>query len=588
MGRDVDVSRWVLEFLLRSPGKEDLAKRALAAIPIPENDMRLKKTVLLRTIEFEVSDASVTESILENLEMVEELDNIQGVPIMGSMKAAYRAVALECTVKFLAGGGERPKERYFEALKRIWRGRVKQLEAKGKSELLTSELLELNDQVELAIWNVDVCKKFVRMNTRNDALRLVLDYLGEAWALMGPSFVELAARLTREQKGAGLEGGNVEEIAVGGVVLGEDGDDTEPPEEVEVGEMEGEKLVGGNVEEIVDRGETREPAMDKEPTEEVEVQEIMAEKLPNSGQRSNFDRCFEQTAELANRADLRREDNNGVRYNGCSDSTVRDRTATNLKDTSQPSLQSKEVAKAKMVRYKHVAPQRRSRGPVRIAEAEDSDTDIELSGNKHNSIPTPDVKKLQNALKSSVLELQAVVTDPLPEALQVAENLRAKVAAVNPSADKSTEPVRSADGAAVNPSADKSTEPVRSADGTAVNPSCSRPQPSIMERNGTAHTYEWSDSIDCSPESTEADRSRLHLPSPKRKLVSPLKKKEFNKLSKRRKIKRWTLLEEDTLRTAVLRFGKGNWKFILNSYSDIFEERTEVDLKDKWRNMSKS
>ena len=49
-------------------------------------------------------------------------------------------------------------------------------------------------------------------------------------------------RLTREQKGAGLEGGNVEERAVGEVVMGEDGNDTEPSEEVEVGEMEGEKL----------------------------------------------------------------------------------------------------------------------------------------------------------------------------------------------------------------------------------------------------------------------------------------------------------------------------------------------------------
>ncbi|CAL5440039.1 unnamed protein product [Camellia sinensis] len=32
-------------------------------------------------------------------------------------------------------------------------------------------------------------------------------------------------------------------------------------------------------------------------------------------------------------------------------------------------------------------------------------------------------------------------------------------------------------------------------------------------------------------------------------------------------------------------FGIGNWKLILNSYRDIFEERIEVDLKDKWRNM---
>ncbi|KAL7187271.1 hypothetical protein ACSBR1_037353 [Camellia fascicularis] len=35
----------------------------------------------------------------------------------------------------------------------------------------------------------------------------------------------------------------------------------------------------------------------------------------------------------------------------------------------------------------------------------------------------------------------------------------------------------------------------------------------------------------------------------------------------------------------IFRSGIGNWKLILNSYRDIFEQRTEVDLKDKWRNM---
>jgi hypothetical protein len=46
MDSDVDVSRWVLELLLRDRDKGTIAKRVL-----PVHDWRLKKTVLLRTIE---------------------------------------------------------------------------------------------------------------------------------------------------------------------------------------------------------------------------------------------------------------------------------------------------------------------------------------------------------------------------------------------------------------------------------------------------------------------------------------------------------------------------------------------------------
>ncbi|KAL7225863.1 hypothetical protein ACSBR1_021090 [Camellia fascicularis] len=41
----------------------------------------------------------------------------------------------------------------------------------------------------------------------------------------------------------------------------------------------------------------------------------------------------------------------------------------------------------------------------------------------------------------------------------------------------------------------------------------------------------------------------------------------------------------ETTTTMLILSGIGNWKLILNSYRDIFEERIEVDLKDKWRNM---
>lgn len=204
MDADDDVSRWILEFLLRKSENNVVVKRALGAIPFPDGDSRLKKTVLLRAIECESEEASVSESVLENLEMVEELDQGQGFETLESMKDAYCAVALECTLKYLAvGAAGRPGVKYLEAVKRVWRGRIGQMEKSGKSHLLTDQLKMRKEEVEAAIWDASLSKKLSALNTRNDALRLVGVYLGEAWALMGPAFLELASRLADKQKGDG-------------------------------------------------------------------------------------------------------------------------------------------------------------------------------------------------------------------------------------------------------------------------------------------------------------------------------------------------------------------------------------------------
>ncbi|XP_024633918.1 uncharacterized protein [Medicago truncatula] len=78
---------------------------------------------------------------------------------------------------------------------------------------------------------------------------------------------------------------------------------------------------------------------------------------------------------------------------------------------------------------------------------------------------------------------------------------------------------------------------------------------------------------------------KFHLHSPRRLVVSPLKAYKENKIIKRRKAKRWSEVEESTLRKAVELHGTGNWTFILNSYSHSFPGRIAGDLKDKWRNI---
>lgn len=220
---DKTLSRWLLEFLLRNSDDEALAKRALAVLPIPDDDPRLKKTVLLRTIEYEVSEGLVTETALENLELIEELDSRRGSAAAAagdSMKAAYCAVALDCTVRVLVGNGGKPGGKFLNAVKRIWRGRVGRTEksaAARESRLLSSDWRRCWDEVEVAILDEGVCRKLMRINTRNDALMLLGAYLKEAWALMGPSFVAWAARLSAKQRYR--EEGNGEESRGRGLSL---------------------------------------------------------------------------------------------------------------------------------------------------------------------------------------------------------------------------------------------------------------------------------------------------------------------------------------------------------------------------------
>ncbi|CAN1141854.1 Single myb histone 2 [Linum perenne] len=67
-----------------------------------------------------------------------------------------------------------------------------------------------------------------------------------------------------------------------------------------------------------------------------------------------------------------------------------------------------------------------------------------------------------------------------------------------------------------------------------------------------------------------------------------LMKQEDQSVPKRRRRKRnWSSKEEAALKNGIEKFGAGFWKEILSSRRDEFNERTEVDLKDKWRNMSK-
>ncbi|CAN1141865.1 Single myb histone 5 [Linum perenne] len=66
-----------------------------------------------------------------------------------------------------------------------------------------------------------------------------------------------------------------------------------------------------------------------------------------------------------------------------------------------------------------------------------------------------------------------------------------------------------------------------------------------------------------------------------------MKQEDQSVPTRRRRKRKWSSEEEAALKNGINEFGVGFWKEILNSRRDEFNERTEVDLKDKWRNMSK-
>ncbi|GMJ01209.1 TRF-like 5 [Hibiscus trionum] len=188
---DPDICSSIIEFLVRKSADEMLLKQLVAAFPPLNPTPRLKKAVLLRSIQREIIAGEVPEKLLDSLEMIERIDTNQTLPISDSMRKAYCDVALECTVKYLSGNPN-PKGLYSDAVNRIWRGRIENLEKSKASDLVSERLRNLGRQVEAALGDEVVVRRLIATNTRNDALVSLRLYLHEALASLGPPLIERA------------------------------------------------------------------------------------------------------------------------------------------------------------------------------------------------------------------------------------------------------------------------------------------------------------------------------------------------------------------------------------------------------------
>ncbi|CAA6657803.1 unnamed protein product [Spirodela intermedia] len=203
----------------------------------------------------------------------------------------------------------------------------------------------------------------------------------------------------------------------------------------------------------------------------------------------------------------------------------------------------------------------------------------------------PEINKLKEALKSSCADLRKAVQDPFPEALRKAAEVQNAMLENSPDpvdekkSSSRTDEEKDADDclpdAAVCATMQRSSHP-----GAAKN--VIRPIEPVNDVLFSSSAQWDEDSIESlSDISPPNSAKRRQLPPPRNRRVSPLKLQEMRKFVRRRKIKRWTPQEEDTLREAVKKHGTGNWKLILLCYPGDLEGRTEIDLKDKWRNLTR-
>ncbi|KAL0390348.1 UNVERIFIED_CONTAM: hypothetical protein Scaly_0391900 [Sesamum calycinum] len=463
MDVDPDIAIWVLEFLLRQPLEDRIVNSLLRALPLPRENPKLQKLILLKKLESEMSRNSISESTLEFLEQLEEIEFRQGTEMVSdAMKHAYCSVAVECTVKLLVSGDGSSKFKFFEAVKRVWRGRIGRMEKLvEKGGLGSEELWVWKDEIEAAVWEDNVCQSVLKKSEGVNAVEAVNAYLREEKEKMGPSFLELVAeQVKNDDVLQGMLGvGSVDQVAGNEAHLCTVDRDTDV----------------GNVNNDMQKGKIK-----------------LRDKLV------------------------------GLR--------------------GSRGLASRKARRAIIV--------------------ESDEMKIGASSKNYNLPHSPEVNGVRKALQSSSLELQAVVKDPLPEALQLAEAISGVARE-----DKGHDPIEVnhvagnqfvVDGAGVIHS-------------TVGNVSDTRKR-SLMEPNSSAHTYEW----DGSQEDRTDCRGTLQLPSPRVINVSPLDRYEAANIKKRRKARKWSTLEEDTLRAGVQKYGKGNWKVILTTHRDIFEGRTEA------------
>jgi hypothetical protein len=139
--------------------------------------------ILLKSLEDHLFKASISEDMLEILEVLEKhlLDGSNSITT--TMKSAYCRVAVECTLKYFEAKASHPT--YLQAVDRIWRGRILAIASHG-SHLFSDDLKNWKTEIENSLLDIN---KFVSLpDTRMEALHKVQMFFDQAWDYFCASF----------------------------------------------------------------------------------------------------------------------------------------------------------------------------------------------------------------------------------------------------------------------------------------------------------------------------------------------------------------------------------------------------------------
>ncbi|XAR71418.1 hypothetical protein NMG60_11028667 [Bertholletia excelsa] len=256
---------------------------------------------------------------------------------------------------------------YFDAMKRIWTSKVTKMEkVERRVRLVWDELQGWKDDIKAALWDTSVCKNVQVRSRENDALRAVKAYVAEARERMRPSFlVFVAGTVSRDKMKELLGWGNLR--------------DCDQAREEAAGLPDSCHSLAVNRDK---RGAVSSDSM---------------EELLGLGSDGNYNQVGKEAATV---------------LDSCHDFAVNEDNKGMLKSAAKR-------------RHKHVASKHtrgvisRSSTGVKISDTEEMD--VRTLANNHDGLPILEIDKVQEALRTNSLELQAVVKDPLPEALQFAE-----------------------------------------------------------------------------------------------------------------------------------------------------------------------
>ncbi|TYI04314.1 hypothetical protein ES332_A10G008800v1 [Gossypium tomentosum] len=403
------------------------------------------KGAILRSIEQRTGNFTVPDAVLDSLILIENLDRRRGFLPSESMKAAFCAVAVHCTVSCLPVSWDN----YFDAFHRIWGLRIKSLEESGKSDLISSELVQWGTVIEAGLWDLETSQRLSSVNTRGKALLRIKGYLEEAFLSMNPALSQLASASTTEP--------TVDHVA-----------SANPHPSTDEGNMDNVVSASAQVPSsphpcIDERNisPSPHPCADKGNVDNVTSAAAQVPSSPhpctnkkNKIRRASFQarhkprpRCKQRRGVVI--TDMEEDQplciKNGTpssfEVNGCLQVSSKTRSAALLDGVTDSPFEALEVVEtvASVMAGKNFCPK---------GSMEDSNKDKEIqmvnsqtSGNPNSShrhceepaaiadteedrvLSTPNIDKLRDALTSSVADLTASVTDPLPKALEVAERL---------------------------------------------------------------------------------------------------------------------------------------------------------------------